>query len=164
MNTKQALLRNLPSQSLSNVADKIDFSRLEEFVTTKFSRFIDNRSQDLVKYDLNYGVQTPTNAFLTNLMEVGSVELLAENGLLQDEQFIDALYTIISAINVAASDFLHQQGIAEKVSYGGFDSDPQYVFLERAVEQVDKACTHNHYHYDLTSFDWLGVSATTNAY
>ena len=163
MNTKQALLRNLPSHGITNIADKIDFSRIEEFVTTKFSRFVESRSQDLVKYDLNYGVQTPTDAFLTNLMEVGSVELLAENGLLQDEEFIDALYTIISAINVAASDFLHRQGIAEKASYRCFDSDPQYNFLERAVEQVDRTCSHNHYRYDLTSFDWLGISATSNA-
>lgn len=162
MNTKQTLLRNLPSQTMSDITNRIDFSRIEEFVTTRFSCFLESHSRDRVKYDLNYGVQTPTDAFLTNLMEVGSVELLAENGLLQDDGFIDALYAIISAINVAASDFLHQQGLDEKAAYRCFGADPQYLFLERAVEQVDKACTHDHYRYDLTSFDWLGVSATNN--
>lgn len=155
MNTNQPPTRNLAAQGVSDIANKIDFSRIEEFVTTRFSRFIESRSQDLVKYDLNYGVQTPTDAFLNNLMEVGSVELLAENGLLQDDGFIDALYAIISAISNAASDFLRKQGIAARAIYRCFDADPQYIFLERAVEQVDKACTHNHYRYDLTSFDLL---------
>jgi hypothetical protein len=162
MDTKQTLLGNLPSPGISDIMARIDFSRIEEFVTTRFSRFIESRSRDLVKYDLNYDVETPTDAFLTHLMETGSVELLAENGLLQDDGFIDALYAIISAINIAASDFLHRQGIAEKAAYRCFDADPQYIFLERAVEKVDKACTHNYYRYDLTSFDWLGVSATGN--
>lgn len=162
MNTKQTLLRNLQASGISDITARIDFSRIEEFVTTRFSRFVESRSHDLVKYDLNYGVQTPTDAFLTNLMEAGSVELLTENGLLQDDEFIDALYAIISAINVAASDFLHRQGIAGKASYRCLDADPQYIFLERAVEQVDKTCTRNYYQYDLTSFELLGASTTSN--
>ena len=162
MNTKPTLLRNFASSNLSDITNLIDFIRIEEFVTTQFSRFIESRSQDLVKYDLNYGVQTPTDAFLTNLMEVGSVELLTENGLLKDERFIDALYAIISAINMVASDFLHTRGITEGANYRCYDSDPQYIFLERAVEHVDKACIHNHFRYDLTTFDLLGSSATSN--
>lgn len=139
MNTKKILLEHiLITPGIAQTIDKIDFIRLEEFVTELFSVFVANRGIDTIKYDLNYDVQTPTDAFISNLFEVGSVQLLQENNLLHDEQYIDALYIIISAINVVVADFLRSHAIANVMRYRYFDADPQYVLLERAVEQVEK--------------------------
>ena len=138
MNTKEILLENmLVTPGIAETMEKIDFARLEKFVTGTFTVFVANRGLDAVRYDLNYDVQTPTDAFISNMIEVGSVQLLQENGLLHDEQFIDALYIIISAINIVFAEFLRTHAIADVVSYRYFDADPQYVLLERAVEKVE---------------------------
>ncbi|MDQ3278502.1 MAG: hypothetical protein M3Q06_09255 [Bacteroidota bacterium] len=139
MNTKELLLENiLVTPAIEETIAKVDFNHLEDFVTERFSVFASNRGLDTVKYDLNYDVQTPTDAFLSNLMEEGSVLLLQENGLLHDEQFIDALYIIISAMNIVVAECLRRFGIANVASYRYFDADPQYILLERAVEQVEQ--------------------------
>ncbi|HEY1023428.1 MAG TPA: hypothetical protein VGE06_14005 [Flavisolibacter sp.] len=139
MNTKEILQENiLITPAIAETLEKIDFIRLEEFVTELFSVFVANRGLEAVKYDLNYDVQTPTDAFISNMINVGSVQLLQENNLLHDEQYIDALYIIISAINIVVAEFLRMHQIADVASYRYFDADPQYVLLERAVEQVEQ--------------------------
>ena len=139
MDTKKILLENiLVTPAIEEMVATVDFNRLEEFVTELLSVFVDSRGLEVVKYDLNYDVQTPTDAFISNLIEIGSVQLLQENELLHDEQFIDALYIIISAINIVVAEFLRRHGIADVSSYRYIDADPQYVLLERAVEQVEQ--------------------------
>lgn len=141
MNTKDTLLENIHvTQAIAEMIGRMDFSRLEEFVILNLSAFVRERKIEVVQYDLNYDVQTPTDTFITHLLEQGSVQLLREFGLLQHEKFIDALYVIISSINIVVADFLRRNGIAEVASYRYFDADPQFVLLERAVEQVEKAC------------------------
>ncbi|HEV7333675.1 MAG TPA: hypothetical protein VGN63_21755 [Flavisolibacter sp.] len=153
MNTKQILLENiLITPGIAETIDKINFTRLEEFVTELFSVFVNNRGPEAVKYDLNYDVQTPTDAFISNMVEVGSVQLLQENNLLHDEQFIDALYIIISAINIVVAEFLRTYTIADVVSYRYFDADPQYVILERAVEQVEQIHNQSGFTIDHSGF------------
>lgn len=140
MNTRDTLLQTIyATPAMKQMVDKIDFRRLEDFVTAQLSGFVQNRGADAVRYDLNYDVQTPTDSFLTNLLQFGSVQLLKENGLLHHESFIDALYVLISAINIVIADFLRKNAIAQVASYRYFDADPQYVLLERAVEQIDSA-------------------------
>ena len=157
MNTKDILLENiLVTPAVEETIAKIDFDRLEEFVTELFSVFVNNRGLDVVRYDLNYDVQTPTDAFISNLIEVGAVQLLQENNLLHDEQFIDALYIIISAINIVVAELLRCQNIADVTSYRYFDADPQYVLLERAVEHVEQMQTHAGYLFDQVSFRLMG--------
>ena len=139
MNTKEILQENiLITPAIAETLEKIDFISLEEFVTELFSVFVANRGLEAVKYDLNYDVQTPTDAFISNMINIGSVQLLQENDLLHDEQYIDALYIIISAINIVVAEFLRNHHIANVASYRYFDADPQYLLLERAVEQMEK--------------------------
>lgn len=153
MNTKEILLENiLVTPGIAVTMDKIDFARLEEFVTETFSVFVANRGQDAVKYDLNYDVQTPTDVFISNMIEVGSVQLLQEYDLLHDEQFIDALYIIISAINIVVAEFLRMHAIADVTSYRYFDADPQYVLLERAVEKVEQLHNQSGFAIDHSGF------------
>lgn len=122
---------------------RINFFQLETFVWDRFSSFVKKRGTDAVRYDLNYDVQTPTDAFIVNLLETGSVQLLKENGLEQDSRFIDALYLIISAINIVIADFLQKNKIAQVANYRYADADPQYVLLERAVDQVEQRYLNN---------------------
>lgn len=157
MNTKDILLENiLVTPAVEETIAKVDFERLEEFVTELFSVFVKNRGLDVVSYDLNYDVHTPTDAFISNLIEVGAVQLLQENNLLHDEQFIDALYIIISAINIVVAELLRRQNIADVASYRYFDADPQYVLLERAVEHVEQMHKHAGYLFDQVSFRLMG--------
>lgn len=139
MNTKQALLESMHlTPMMQDLVPRINFARIESFVWNRLSSFVDSRGPDTVRYDLNYDVETPTDAFIVNLMETGSVQLLQENGLEQDNRFIDALHVIIAAINKAIAGFLQQTKIAELASYCYAGADPQFVILERAVEQVEE--------------------------
>jgi hypothetical protein len=162
MNTKEILQENiLITPGIAETLEKIDFIRLEEFVTELFSVFVANRGLEAVKYDLNYDVQTPTDAFISNMINVGSVQLLQENRLLHDEQYIDALYIIISAINIVVAEFLRRNQIANVASYRYFDADPQYVLLERAVEKVEEMHLQAGYVFDHSRFqfaDPVGLS------
>ncbi len=152
MNTKQTLLENIRvTQSIEQMINRVDFHHLEKYITHLFSDFVGNRDIETVKYDLNYDVQTPTDTFLSDLMEIGSVQLLKENGLLRHEDFIDALYVIISAINIVVADFLQEHRIADVASYRYLDADPQYVLLERAVEHVGFAVKNEQYLSDLVN-------------
>ncbi|NTS41989.1 hypothetical protein HRG84_13815 [Flavisolibacter sp. BT320] len=153
MNTKKILLENmLITPGIAQTLDKIDFVRLEEFVTELFSVFVANRGPEAVKYDLHYDVQTPTDAFISNMIEVGSVQLLQENNLQHDEQYIDALYVIISAINIVVANYLRTHTIANVKRYRYFDADPQYILLERAVEQVEKMHCQTGFSIDYSGF------------
>jgi len=146
MNTKQALLENLRiTPPMDEMIGKVNFQHLEKFVTDRLSFFVGNRGIDAVRYDINYDVQTPTDDFIVNLIEVGSVQILKENGLMQDEQFIDALYVIIAAMSIVVAEFLRREGIANVSCYRYIDADPQYVLLERAVEHVDATSRNNSY-------------------
>lgn len=150
MTTKETLLDNIQAtETIVALIDKINFKRLEDFVKAELFSFVDTRGFDAVHYDLNYDVQTPTDAFILNLLEQGSVQLLTENGLVEDDRFIDALYVIISAINIVVAQFLKKNKIAEVTSYRYFDADPQYVLLERAVEQVAQLRNDNNCQFDL---------------
>lgn len=146
MNTKHTLLKNiLATESIRQIITRIDFNHLEEYVINELSLFVEQRGCDRVRYDLTYDVQTPTDAFISELLEHGSVKLFRENRQLQNEGFIDALYVIISAINIVIAHFLRERNIVDVSSYRYFDADPQYIFLERAVE---------HLHYSGNAGQW----------
>lgn len=140
MNTKTTLVENIHvTDTVASLLGRIDFSYIETFVASRLAAFVDERGIDLVRYDLNYDVHTPSDEFIAHLLEVDSVSLLKDSGLLNDSRYIDALYIIISSINIVIAEFLRNHQIAEVASYRYFDADPQFVLLERAVEQADKA-------------------------
>lgn len=164
MTTKETLLDTIQAtETIVALIERISIEQLEIIVKAELVSFVDNRGFDAVRYDLNYDVQTPTDAFILNLLEQGSVQLLKENGLVEDDRFIDALYVIISAINIVVADYLKENKIAEVTSYRYFDADPQYVLLERAVEQVAQLRSDNHCQFDLAGFQLVESSNLDNA-
>jgi hypothetical protein len=153
MNTDETLLARFHlSASPAGIIEKINFHQLEEFVTHHFFAFINSRSFEEIRYDLIYDVQTPTDIFLSDLLEIGSVQLLEENGLLHHEQFIDALYIILSSMNTVVTDLLRRHQMAGVNSYRYCDADLQYLMLERAVEHAEKASADDRYFFkDITT-------------
>lgn len=146
MNIKQTLMENIHvTQPMEQIINRVDFYHLEKYISNLFSAFVQDHGKDSVKYDLHYDVQTPTDAFLSGLMEIGSVQLLKKNGLLCHDDFIDALYVLISSINIVVADCLQAHRIADVASYRYFDADPQFVLLERAVEHVGYSIKNEQY-------------------
>jgi hypothetical protein len=140
MNTKETLLESINlTPAIAAILNHIDFNRLTEFANARLAHFVGSRGLDAVRYDLACGLHSPTDAFLSNLLETGSVQLLKENGLLYHEQFIDALYVLIASLNVEVATFLRRQQVSQTGSYRYVDAGTLYLLLEQAVEQVYEA-------------------------
>lgn len=157
MTTKEILLDTVDTEGhMGIMLEKIDFSRLDELVTTLLEAFIYNRGLEVVRYDLNYDVATPTDTFIRNLMEIGPVELLKENGLLHDETFIHAIFLLVSAFNIAVATYLREQDITEVKETSYFEEGPIWILIENAIAHVTKAQKTEGYLFDLVSFNLLG--------
>jgi hypothetical protein len=140
MNTKETLLESINlTPAIAAILNHIDFNRLTEFANARLAHFVCSRGLDDVRYDHACGRHSPTDAFLSNLLETGSVQLLKENGLLYHEQFIDALYVLIASLNVEVATFLRRQQVSQTGSYRYVDAGTLYLLLEQAVEQVYEA-------------------------
>ncbi|HET7897998.1 MAG TPA: hypothetical protein VFL47_10020, partial [Flavisolibacter sp.] len=140
MKIRDTLLANIQcTPSVAAMIGQIDFGRVNDLVGTKLSEFIRQRGVDVVRRDLMYDLHSPTYDFITHLMEVESVQLLKENGLLYHERFIDALYVLISSISIGVAGYFRQHQIASIDSCRYFNASTYYLQLEQAVENVYEA-------------------------
>ena len=153
MNTKETLLESIHlTPAVAEIINHIDFNQLTEFANARLAHFISSRGLDAVRYDLAYGLHSPTDAFLTSLLETGSVQMLKENGLLYHEQFIDALYVLIASLNVVVATFLRRQQISQTGNFRYVDAGTLYLLLEQAVEQVYEAWKKDGYQLTPSAF------------
>jgi len=157
MTTKETLL-SLGAGSLhEEAAEKIDFGALDRFVTMFIVAYMNRRGADAIRQDLSADALSETTNFLTRMIEAGTVQFLAQNNLIsEDEESTKELAIVVAyGINISMASELQLNDLDPLGSNIFFDIKALYGLIERVIDHINRSRHEQGYIYSLVSLNLL---------
>ena len=157
MTTKETFL-SLGAGSLhEESAGKIDFDALDRFVTLFIVAYMNRRGAEAIREDLSADTLTETTNFLTRMIEVGTVQFLAQNNLItDDEESTNELALVVAhGINISMASELQLNGLDPLGSNIFFDIGALYGLIERVINHINNSRHDQGYIFSLVSLNLL---------
>ena len=157
MTTKETFL-SLGAGSLhEEAAGKIDFDALDQFVTMFIIAYMNRRGADAIRDDLSADALSETTNFLTRMIDVGTVQFLAQNSFItEDEENTNELATVVAhGINISMASELQLNGLDPLGSNIFFDISALYGLIERVIDHINKSRHQQGYIFSLVSLNLL---------
>jgi len=157
MTTKETFL-SLGAGSLHEAAaNKIDFDGLDRFVTLFIVAYMNRRGADAIREDLSADAMSETTNFLTRMIEVGTVQFLAQNNLItDDEEHTNELAIVVAhGINISMASELQLNDLDLLGSNIFFDVRALYGLIERVIDHINLSRHEEGYIFSLVSLNLL---------
>ena len=137
MTTKDIFLSLVIAGSYEESAEKLDFNKIDEFVSNYLRRYLTRKGRDTVHDELLADHASETTIFLSRLIEVGTAQFLSDNDLItqSDEADHDVAVIAAHAINIAIASELVLLELHEA-------SDSIFFNVQSLNELIDRIFFH----------------------
>jgi hypothetical protein len=139
--TKETLLDLLPDETFVKFIDKIDFAKLDKFVQLLVAGFVSRKGQNTVKKEIDADSTSETSNFLTHIIEVGSLKILAENNLINSDgnNNEQALVVVALAMNISMATALKSKNVYNWDTPVYYDMSSLMTIFNRIATHIDNA-------------------------
>ena len=157
MTTKETFLSLGIGELHEEAAEKIDFDALDRFVTMFIVAYMNKRGAEAIRKDLSAEAISETINFLTRMIEVGTVQFLAQNNLITDNEETtgELAMVVANGINISMASELQLNGLDQPGSNIFFEVRALFGLIERAINHVNRSRHEQGYIFSLVSFNLL---------
>ena len=158
MDLKEILINSgLPDEYIP-IIHKIDFKKLEYFVSFMVDALISKFKKEQVEYEID--VADPNSSvcgIITHIIEVGGIKIVCDNHIETDElKELQKITTIVSlSMNIVLALEFKKKGLINLNSEVYFNTEALEIIIDRLVTHVLAGQPGSHAHFEFFSNDMV---------
>ena len=153
MGTKDTVLSLGIGAGYERQADNIDFKALDKFVAMFLGAYLNRRGAEAIRQELQSDLISDTTIFLTRMIEVGTIQFLSENHLMDGiEEETNQLATVVAhGINISMASELQLNRLDQPGGSIFFAIDALYGLIERIIDHINNSRHQEGYIFSLVN-------------
>lgn len=153
MTTKNELLEVLPMDIFGEFINRINFENLDKFVKMLVAGYISRRGHETVKREIDADSQSDTSNFLTHIIEVGSLKIMQESGLMtQDINKNEVIVVAVAlSLNISMATALKSKDVYDLESVVYYTFTALESIFPRIFNHISNAVNNSLYVNDLVN-------------
>ncbi len=146
-NTKNEIIKVLPTDIFNGVINQINFENLDNFVNLLITRYVSSRGSEGVKRQIENDSQSDTSNFLTHIIEVGSLIIIQESNLLSNNIDNNEIATVAVSLslNISIATSLKSLNIFDLDTIVYYAFEALETLFPRILNHIDNSHNDNNY-------------------
>ena len=146
-NTKNEIIKVLPTDIFNGVINQINFENLDNFVNLLITRYVSSRGIEVVKREIENDSKSDTSNFLTHIIEVGSLIIIQESNLLSNNIDNNEIATVAVSLslNISIATSLKSLNIFDLDTIVYYAFEALETLFPRILNHIDNSHNDNNY-------------------